>query len=674
MILEKTIWNMKASWILFALCLVYPFVGNASTGDTTVFYKSIKQQVDSLYTKGLYEEAIEHEISYFGQSDTNVYTSAMVYSSLAEKFYLTGKSDSALWYLNKAYVYYLNHVNDTAKATRIQNNMGVVYYISYNIGKALEIFSRNLDFSRVLKDTSILVLSYTNLVSIYGTVGQWGQGKRYIDSLFSLDYNVDSVDLSKAYYVLSRYYDQKGEFKRARQNIYKAKSLYPSNVYGANDYLSVLNGGILKNYLSANKLDSAKEILNRLPLYRLRKRKYHVESDLVVNIAEYYIRVDSLNKARQNIEYLKSGLGNSAYRDLFTYYGIHKLYRLLEVNDTAISYLDSAFLSKTLAINELFKFQIDHLKKGLKNARKAKQLESAKAKLAKNEVVLLQKNNNLYLASLILLLFIVAAIWLFQSRRQKVKIQHELEHELKEKVKALEKKGNDLNSARQELNDLIYGAAHDMRSPITNLMGLNSMLINGIEEPQLLKLIKMQEDSINRVDNILKGLVDYHVVLSENIECEPIEINSFLNELKDTIPAVRDAWSYLEIKIETNQQIKTDRYKLKIIISNLVLNAIASVKKQQEKARVQVVVKELKDKPNEIAFIVSDNGKGVPEGIQPKIFKMFVKGEGRNKNSGLGLYVVNKAVSSLGGYITFDSIPNVDTSFKVVLPVVCNNV
>jgi signal transduction histidine kinase len=66
-------------------------------------------------------------------------------------------------------------------------------------------------------------------------------------------------------------------------------------------------------------------------------------------------------------------------------------------------------------------------------------------------------------------------------------------------------------------------------------------------------------------------------------------------------------------------------------------------------------------------IIISDNGEGIDEEQQPKIFSMFYRGTTRSTGSGLGLYLVKETVEKLGGSITLSSKLGHGTTFTVVL-------
>lgn len=98
------------------------------------------------------------------------------------------------------------------------------------------------------------------------------------------------------------------------------------------------------------------------------------------------------------------------------------------------------------------------------------------------------------------------------------------------------------------------------------------------------------------------------------------------------------------------------------VLNNLVQNAKQAV---QEKINPEVSIN-LYTESNMAILTVSDNGVGIPADIKPKIFEPNFTT--KSSGTGLGLAICKQIIQQAGGQITFDSIPNVSTTFKVVLP------
>jgi signal transduction histidine kinase len=121
----------------------------------------------------------------------------------------------------------------------------------------------------------------------------------------------------------------------------------------------------------------------------------------------------------------------------------------------------------------------------------------------------------------------------------------------------------------------------------------------------------------------------------------------------------------LKLDCEKNlPKIHGDEQKLKQVFVNLILNAVDVLPPGGE---IRIHVK--KDKsPGYVLVTVSDNGPGIPEHIQGRIFGPFFTTKSQAKGTGLGLSVSRGIIKKIGGYIHLTSSPDQGTTFTVSLP------
>jgi signal transduction histidine kinase len=118
------------------------------------------------------------------------------------------------------------------------------------------------------------------------------------------------------------------------------------------------------------------------------------------------------------------------------------------------------------------------------------------------------------------------------------------------------------------------------------------------------------------------------------------------------------------IDIDKKLTINTDETRLKVILNNLMANAIKYNNAEQEPyVRISAVAKK-----EHCSIEVKDNGRGIAKEFQPKIFDMFFRASDDSSGSGLGLYIVKETLDKLGGDISFNSEPRTGTTFTVNIP------
>eukprot|EP01029_Cantina_marsupialis_P025253 TRINITY_DN666124_c1_g1_i1.p1 TRINITY_DN666124_c1_g1~~TRINITY_DN666124_c1_g1_i1.p1 ORF type:complete len:259 (+),score=4.43 TRINITY_DN666124_c1_g1_i1:71-778(+) len=183
----------------------------------------------------------------------------------------------------------------------------------------------------------------------------------------------------------------------------------------------------------------------------------------------------------------------------------------------------------------------------------------------------------------------------------------------------------------------IIGKAVEEKSLMFNFQVNNLFTLSEIKSGQLV----LNPDSIN-----------FHKILDQVIE----NLNYLIESKKIRI----------DLKIFTRSNFKADKEKLKMILTNLVSNAIEF---SSNHSIVQIIIFE---GHKNFKVLVKDNGRGIKKSKQSKIFKEFYKSNKKTiryqKNQGIGLNVVKGLVDFLEGKIEFHSVLEDFTLFEVTLP------
>ncbi len=119
----------------------------------------------------------------------------------------------------------------------------------------------------------------------------------------------------------------------------------------------------------------------------------------------------------------------------------------------------------------------------------------------------------------------------------------------------------------------------------------------------------------------------------------------------------------VELDLEGNGSVECVPEELGQVISNLVQNAIEAVPEETGQVRVRGRVED-----GWVVLSVKDNGPGIPEEIQRKLFTPFFSTKGPGKGVGLGLTITRRVIQSLGGTLQVVSAPGQGTEFLVRLP------
>jgi PAS domain S-box-containing protein len=257
---------------------------------------------------------------------------------------------------------------------------------------------------------------------------------------------------------------------------------------------------------------------------------------------------------------------------------------------------------------------------------------------------------------------------LVRSEEALKELANELEHRVELRTTELVQKNEQLSRINADLDNFIYTASHDLKSPIANLDGLLTALSRRVQDkllPQDISMLDMMRQSIDRFNSTILDLTNIAKV-QKNIEEEEIEHVSFpelIDEVKSDISqliAEKDALVMGHLQVET---ISFARKNLRSILYNLLINAI----KYSAADRKPLVTVETSYAGDYIMLCVKDNGMGIPQGQQQKIFSLFKRVHTNIEGSGIGLYIVKRIIENNGGKIEVESEVNKGTIFRLYL-------
>ncbi len=258
--------------------------------------------------------------------------------------------------------------------------------------------------------------------------------------------------------------------------------------------------------------------------------------------------------------------------------------------------------------------------------------------------------------------------------RKLERIRMELEAIIKERTSDLMKKqehleelNEELNTSNQELDSFVYHTSHDLKAPLKSIIGLIGLSKKESFSNENLKLyLQMIEKSVVKLEEFIASIIEYSInakgaIKSERINFEKI-IGEVLEELKE--------FSHLKnINIRKSISLKKeficDPVRIKIIINNLVTNAVKYHDLTKEAPFIDINIGQ---KNGSVYIDVIDNGLGIHEDYQDKVFDMFYRASDISWGSGLGLYIIKETVKNLKGTISMKSIYGSGTTFQILLP------
>ena len=247
----------------------------------------------------------------------------------------------------------------------------------------------------------------------------------------------------------------------------------------------------------------------------------------------------------------------------------------------------------------------------------------------------------------------------FEELDRQAELQQEHASRLKEQY-------NELQKVNKELDQFVYSISHDLRAPLTSVMGLVELSKLESNPDKVESYHRMMETSLNRLDSFIQDILHYSRNARLEIQSESVDVDEMIHEVFNQLQFSEMADGIrLETRIDTNSEIWTDKRRLRMILNNLISNAVKYCNTQSTDRYVRVAVEAYDTK---IHLQVSDNGIGIKTQRLPKIFQMFYRATEHSRGSGLGLYIVKEAVEMLGGTIEVHSVEGEGTTFSVHLP------
>ena len=229
----------------------------------------------------------------------------------------------------------------------------------------------------------------------------------------------------------------------------------------------------------------------------------------------------------------------------------------------------------------------------------------------------------------------------------------------------LEKQNLQLIKTNSELDRFVYSVSHDLRSPLTSVLGLLSLIEGESQEPDTLKHAEMIRKSINRLDEFIKNILSYSRNNRIKLEIEKIPVQQTIIDSIESLQSRKDAEGIIfDIAINEQEPFYTDSLRFYTVMENLISNAIKHHKKDVPERYVKITGYSDKEM---LKLTVADNGIGIAPENHQKIFDMFFRLSSKTDGSGIGLYIVKDTIEKLNGSIVVESELDNGTNFTITL-------
>ena len=251
-------------------------------------------------------------------------------------------------------------------------------------------------------------------------------------------------------------------------------------------------------------------------------------------------------------------------------------------------------------------------------------------------------------------------------------------HRVQELNEELETRNEELGTANQQLtrtntdlDTFVYTASHDLKVPIANIEGLLDALSRELRSQPIgdtiPHILHLMQEAVGRFQQTIGHLTEISRLQQENEPVlEAVSLASVIADVQlDLAPLLQTTDAHLTVELIGSPELPLSPKNLRSVVYNLLSNAL----KYRHPGQVPIVLIHCALQDNDtVKLEVHDNGLGLDERQQQRLFGLFQRLHPHIEGSGVGLYMVKKIVENAGGTVRVRSQLAIGSTFIVTLP------
>ncbi|MCW5910296.1 MAG: PAS domain-containing sensor histidine kinase [Cyclobacteriaceae bacterium] len=223
----------------------------------------------------------------------------------------------------------------------------------------------------------------------------------------------------------------------------------------------------------------------------------------------------------------------------------------------------------------------------------------------------------------------------------------------------------ELKIRNSELDNFVYKVSHDLRAPLSSVLGLVNLAQLPGNDDNPAEYLKIIGEKVGQLDHFIGDVLSHSKNLKMDVKTGEIDFNSIIHKTFQDLSYMRGA-DHVDLHVAvTGPVFLSDPWRIGEIFRNLISNAIKYRNINSEASCVSIKV-DVTEARAQIEF--KDNGIGISQENLNRIFEMFYRASEQSEGSGLGLYIVKNAVEKLDGQLIVNSQPGIGTTFEIMLP------
>ena len=249
-----------------------------------------------------------------------------------------------------------------------------------------------------------------------------------------------------------------------------------------------------------------------------------------------------------------------------------------------------------------------------------------------------------------------------------VYILRDIKRERRDRQRIIEAKA-ETERIMQQRERLLLTITHDIKAPAASIAGFIDLLSEYVDQPKAVGYLQNISGSAKHLLQLVSALLDYHKLESGKAERHEVSFAPAVL-ISECVAQMQPLAMEKKLKLATDVQVtesmlcRSDAFRIKQIVNNLVGNAIKYTDKGEVRVGVSIANRQL-------SISVKDTGCGMTPDELQTVFNAFTRlpGAQGKEGVGLGLTITREIVTLLGGEINMQSAKGKGSTFTVSLPV-----
>ena len=271
-------------------------------------------------------------------------------------------------------------------------------------------------------------------------------------------------------------------------------------------------------------------------------------------------------------------------------------------------------------------------------------------------------------AGAVLLLICLYTYYVYQKNKAEEQKQKQL----------LMTAAEEADAANRAKSAFLLSMSHDIRTPMNAIIGFTNIALHQNTVSDIHDSLEKVQQSSNHLLSLLNDVLDFSRIESGKVTISPEPVD--ITQLTDNVQAIMNGLLYnRDLKFEVHRESPKNPYvladvaRIREVLVNLLGNAVKFTKDGGKIALDVSSYPGADEKHIIIRYVVRDNGIGMSEEFQKKLFDPFSQEDDANartqyKGTGLGMAITKKYVDMMGGSIAVESKKGVGSTFTVEIP------